>query len=98
MDHSSNLDVPQASLVHSQLLAHPHSPFCQTSAVDSGVEIFQIEQLIEAADERGVRGGKSLFQLFNTHGGLDHTTSMMLSGKLEQHIGSRLLQSQGGAP
>src|SRR5439155_260411 len=51
-----------------ELLADAHAPFSQTCAMDSGVEIFQVKELIECADHGAAQRRGLLFQLLDSEG------------------------------
>src|SRR3989442_12888163 len=48
-----------------KLLPHAHAPFRQASAVHSGIEVFQIQQLVKSADHRAAQGRKLLLDLLD---------------------------------
>jgi len=62
--HAGERPTPDsaAPLPQGQLLTDAHAPFRQARAVDSGVEILQIEKLVEGADELNCEARKSVPQ------------------------------------
>src|SRR5215470_5370099 len=52
MEERCDLQVLQSGFFETEFLPHAHSPFCEARAVNSGIEILQVEQLIEGANHR----------------------------------------------
>src|SRR5207253_6825692 len=50
-----NLEILKLDLFQAQFPSDAHTPFRKPRAVDAGVEIFQVEQLIESTDDRIVK-------------------------------------------
>ena len=50
MEEGGDLDVLQADLLQPELLPDPHRPFRQSRAVHAGVEVLQVQHLVERAD------------------------------------------------
>ena len=60
-----NLEILKFGLFQAQFLSDAHTPFREPSAVDAGIEILQVEQLIERTDDRIAKRGNLLFELFD---------------------------------
>src|SRR3989442_9046810 len=56
-------DIPENAVFQSKLLGDAYTPFRQPGAVVSGVEVFQIQQLVEGTHQRIMHGEQLLFQL-----------------------------------
>jgi len=60
-----NLEILKLGLFQAQFLPDAHTPFREPGAVDAGVEILQVEELIERADDRIAKRRNLLFELFD---------------------------------
>ena len=65
MQERGNLEILKLGLFQAQFLPDAHTPFREPGAVDAGVEILQVEELIERADDRIAKRGNLLFELFD---------------------------------
>src|SRR5882724_618112 len=65
VQESGNFEVLQLGFFEAEFLADAHTPFRKAGAVDAGVEILQIEKLIERADDGIAESGGLLFELFD---------------------------------
>ena len=65
VEKRSDLQVLEFWFFEAKLLPHAHAPFRQASAVHSGIEIFQIQQLVKSADHRAAQGRKLLLDLLD---------------------------------
>jgi len=50
-NNGGNLDIAQTTVVDAKLLSHAHAPLRQARTVHAGVEVLQVEQLVEPADD-----------------------------------------------
>src|SRR2546425_4619909 len=60
-----NLQILKLLLFKAKFLAHAHTPFGETRAVDAGVKVLQIQELIERADDRTAQGGNAFFEFLD---------------------------------
>jgi hypothetical protein len=60
-----NFEILKLGFLQAQFLPDAHTPFRQPSAVDAGVEIFQVEELIEGADDGIAERGRLFFELLD---------------------------------
>src|SRR3989442_7516598 len=65
MQERGNFQILKLFLLEAEFLAHTHAPFGETRAVDAGVEILQIEKLIEGADDRTAQRGNAFFEFLD---------------------------------
>jgi hypothetical protein len=60
-----NLKILKLGFFQAQFLPNAHTPFRQPGAVDTGVEIFQVEELVEGADDGIAEGSRLFFELLD---------------------------------
>ena len=65
MQERGNLEILKVGFFQAQFLSDAHTPFREPGAVDAGVKILQVEELIERADDRIAKRGNLLFELFD---------------------------------
>src|SRR5713101_5817736 len=63
-----NFQVLEFRFFQDELLADAHAPFREASTVHAGVDILQIQKLVEGADHRAAQRGDLLFDLFDAQG------------------------------
>ncbi len=60
-----NFEIGEARFVHSHFAGHVERPFRQARAVNACVQILQVEQLIQRADQRSAQSGELLLHFFD---------------------------------
>ena len=60
-----HFEILKLGFLKAEFLADTHSPFREASAVDAGVEILEIEELIESADDGIAERGGLFFELLD---------------------------------
>src|SRR6266480_2457697 len=60
-----NFKILKVGFFQAQSLSDAHPPFRQPGAVHAGVEIFQVEELVEGADDRTAKRGSLCFDLLD---------------------------------
>lgn len=60
-----NFEILKFGFFQAQFLSDAHTPFRQPGAVHAGVEIFQVEELVEGADDRTAKRGSLCFELLD---------------------------------
>jgi hypothetical protein len=68
MKERCHFEILKGGFFEAQLLSDAHAPFCKARAVNAGVEILQVEKLIERADDGAAEGGSLLFKLLDAEG------------------------------
>jgi hypothetical protein len=65
VEKRGNFEILKLGFFQAQFLPDTHTPFRQARAVDAGVEIFQVEELIEGANDRIAERSRLLFELLD---------------------------------
>src|SRR5207244_1114500 len=60
-----NLEILKLGFLQAQFLPDTHTPFRKPGAMHTGIEVFQVEELIERADDRIAKRGNLLFELLD---------------------------------
>ena len=60
-----NFEILKFGFFQAQFPSDAHTPFRQPGAVHAGVEIFQVEELVEGADDRTAKRGSLCFELLD---------------------------------
>src|SRR5438105_1514376 len=60
-----NFEVLKLGFFQAQLLSDAHAPFRQSGTVHAGIYVFQIEELVESADDGIAKRGGVFFELFD---------------------------------
>ena len=61
VEEGGDFEISKFRFAEAEFLSDAHAPFREASAVDAGVEILEIEKLIEGADDRGAQGRDLFF-------------------------------------
>src|SRR5258705_10190471 len=65
MQHGSSFENPMLGFAEARFMSDEQTPFRQASAMDVGVEIFQIEELVECADHGTAKRGGLFLELLD---------------------------------
>ena len=65
VEQRGHFQILKLGFLQAEFLADAHAPLREASAVDAGVEILEIEELIESADDGIAERGRLLFELLD---------------------------------
>ena len=65
VQQGAHLELVHVAFGDAEVARHQQPPLRQTSAVKAGIQVTQVEQLIEAADEAAVQLADLVLQIFD---------------------------------
>ena len=68
VEKGGNFQILEFRFFQAEFLADAHAPFREARAMHAGVEILQIQKLVEGTDHRATQRGDLLFDLFDADG------------------------------
>ena len=63
-----NFEILKFGFFQAQFPSDAHTPFRQPGAVHAGIQVFQIEELVERSDDRSAKRGSLCFELLDAEG------------------------------